>query len=420
MILKDPSIWLKNLFIDSGLTYGQSAFLSTMVMVIIVAVLSWISNLVVKAIISRIVYRAVKKSKSTWDDVFYEKKVFTRLSHFAPALVIYFMSGWALKLSLFWLTLVHNLNYIYMLCIGMVVIISFINAWHKIYETLPVSKHRNIKGYVQLVKIIVILLTLLLVISVVFRKDISTIVTGIGAMAAVLILVFRDTLLGFVGSIQLSANDMLKPGDWITMTSRGVDGVVTDITLNTVKVQNFDKTIITVPTYALVSESFQNWSGMEESGVRQIKREIFIDMRSVKFIDADLRTRLSVIPLLKEFMNKTESGGNDPVGNFFNHYRLSNLGVFRYYFEQYLRSHPMISKENTIMVRHRASAGNGLPLQVFSYTADNAFVPYENIQSEIFEHLLAMLKEFDLRVYQQPTGQDLLEFKLNANPTAVS
>lgn len=410
--LKDPSVWLKNLFIDSGLSYDFAAILSTITMVAVVFLLSWLSNVFVKAIIKKVVTRIVLRSKSQWDDVFLEQKVFTRLSHFAPALVIHFMSGWALKESLFWLSFVHNLNYIYMLTISLIVMLSFIESWHKIYETLPISKHRNIKGYVQLVKILVILIAILLIISIVFEKDISKLLTGLGAMAAVLILVFKDTLLGFIGSIQLSANKMLKVGDWITMDSRGVDGVVTDITLNTIKVQNFDKTIITVPTYSMVSESFQNWTGMEESGVRQIKRAIFIDMKSIRFLDKDIKARLSVIPALRDYIEKTETdSGRIPAKevSFFNPYRLTNLGLFRYYTEEYLKNHPLIDKANITAVRHRAPDGNGLPLQIFTFAANNTFVPYENTQSEVFEHILAMLKEFDLRVYQQPTGEDILQ-----------
>ncbi len=412
LMLKDPALWLKDFFIEAGLSYGLASYLSTITLVLIIAFLSWLANQIAKLIIRTFVLRAVRRSKSQWDDILFEQKVFTRLSHFAPAIVIYLTSGIALKSSVFWLELVHDLNYIYMLAIGMVVILSFIEAWNKIYETLPMSRDRSIKGYIQLLKIMVVVLFVLLMVSVVFKKDISTVVAGLGAMAAVLILVFKDTLLGVVGSIQLSVNKMLKVGDWITMPGREVDGVVTDMSLNTVKVQNFDKTIITIPTYALVSESFQNWTGMEQSGVRQIKRPIFIDMRSIKFIDDSLRTKLSGTPLLKDYIIAREGepqSDNSETRPFFNIRRLTNLGLFRYYAEQYLANHPQIDKKNTILVRHRSPAGNGIPVQVYAYTTDNAFVPHENIQSEVFEHLLAIMKEFELKVYQQPTGDDILE-----------
>ncbi len=178
----------------------------------------------------------------------------------------------------------------------------FIEAWHQIYNTLAVAQHRHIKGYVQLVKILVILITILVVVSVIFRQDISTIIAGLGAMAAVLILVFKDTLLGLVASIQLSADNMLRVGDWITVPKRDVDGLVVDITLNNVKIQNFDKTIVNVPTYSLVNDSFQNWKGMEESGVRQIKRSIFIDMKSISFLNNEMREKFCAVPVLKEYI----------------------------------------------------------------------------------------------------------------------
>jgi miniconductance mechanosensitive channel len=323
------------------------------------------------------------------------------------------MAAWALKAYPGWLIAVHKMAYIYMVVAGMMVLLSFIEGWHQIYNTLAVSQHRHIKGYVQLVKIFVIIIALLVVVSVVFKKDISSIIAGLGAMAAVLILVFRDTLLGLVASIQLSADNMLRVGDWITIPRRDVDGLVVDITLNNVKIQNFDKTIINVPTYSLVNDSFQNWKGMEESGVRQIKRAIFIDMRSIRFLDSELRIRLCSIPLLKEYIESFERFGSEQgsLSNeslFFNASRLTNLGVFRHYAETYIKQHPLIDKNQAFVVRHRPPEGNGLPLQIYAFTQNNQMNPYEKIQSEIFEHLLAIMNEFGLKVFQQPTGDDLL------------
>lgn len=419
-LISDPAIWLKELFLNAGLSYSLSSFLSTIGLVLVVVLLSWLSNLIAKVIILKVVTRIVKTTTSTWDDIFLEQKVFTRLSHLAPALVIWFMAGWALKTYPTWLIVVHRLTYLYMVAIGTVVVISFIEAWHKIYLTLPISQHRHIKGYVQLVKIFVILIALLIIISVVFKIDIRAIVTGLGAMAAVLILVFKDTLLGLVASIQLSADKMLKVGDWITIPGREVDGTVTDITLNTVKIQNFDKTIITVPTYSLVNESFQNWRGMEESGVRQIKRHIYIDMKSIRFLDTELKGKLCKIPVLKTYIESSENksgifknGLDNADAPVFTSSNLTNLGVFRFYAEEYLRNHQLVDPSQTIILRHRTPDGNGLPLQVYVFTKNNQFIPYENIQSEIFEHLLAIMNEFGLKVYQQPTGEDLITLSKN-------
>jgi len=414
-LFNDPAIWLKELLINAGLSFSLASFLSTVGLVLIVILLSLLSNIVAKAIILKIVTRIVEKTTSKWDDIFLEQKVFTRLSHLAPALVIWFMAAWALKAYPLWLVFVHNLTYIYLVGIGTIVVLAFVEAWHKIYNTLPVSQHRHIKGYVQLIKIFVVVIAVLVLVSVVFKKDISAILTSLGAMAAILILVFRDTLMGLVASIQLSADKMLKVNDWITIPKRDVDGLVIDITLNTVKIQNFDKTIITVPTYSLVNESFQNWKGMEEAGTRQIKRQIFIDMRSIRFLDMELKTKLSRIPVLKEYLETTEkqyewalSGFDDPETPIFSSSHLTNLGVFRFYSEAFLRKHPMVDTNQSVILRHRAPDGNGLPLQVYLFVRNNQFIPYENIQSEIFEHLLAGMNEFGLKVFQHPTGEDIL------------
>jgi miniconductance mechanosensitive channel len=411
--MNDPSVWIKELFIESGLSYSLSSLLSTVAMVLIVAILSWVANWLAKLFIKTLVTRIVRKTASQWDDIFLEQKVFTRLSHLAPALVIWFMAAWALKAYPGWLIAVHKIAYIYMVFAGMIVLLSFIEAWHRIYNTLQIAQHRHIKGYVQLVKIMVIIIALLVVVSVVFKKDIGSIIAGLGAMAAVLILVFRDTLLGLVASIQLSADNMLRVGDWITIPKRDVDGLVIDITLNNVKIQNFDKTIINVPTYSLINESFQNWKGMEEAGVRQIKRAIFIDLKSIRFLDSELREKLCRESVLRDFIesfeNKRHLQKTIPTDSiFFNTSRLTNLGVFRFYAETYIKRHPDIDTNQPFIVRHRAPEGNGLPLQVYAFTLNNQMTQYENIQSEIFEHLLAIMNEFGLKVFQQPTGDDLL------------
>jgi miniconductance mechanosensitive channel len=413
-LINDPAVWFKDIFIQAGLSYSLSSFLSTIALVLIVILISWFSNIIAKAVILKIVTRIVKRTSTTWDDIFLEQKVFTRLSHFAPALVIWFMAAWALKAYPTWLLVVHKLTYIYMVIIGMVVINSFIEAWHEIYNTLPIARHRHIKGYVQMLKIFIVLITVLVVVSVIFKKDISTLLAGLGAMAAVLILVFKDTLLGLVASIQLTADKMLKVGDWISIPGRDVDGIVSDITLNTVKVQNFDKTIITVPTYSLVNDSFQNWKGMEEAGIRQVKRSIFIDLKSIKFLDKELKDRLCRVPALKEFIDSTGSKP-DPSGRdftsqeapFFNSSKTTNLGIFRFYAEAYLKQHPFVDTAQAIIMKHQSLEGNGLQLQINLFTKKTQFIPYENLQSEIVEHLLSIMNEFGLKVFQQPTGDDL-------------
>jgi miniconductance mechanosensitive channel len=419
-IMNDLAIWFKDLFVHAGFSYNFSSFLSTIALVLIVILLSWFSNIIAKAIILKVVTRIVKKTAVTWDDIFLEQKVFTRLSHFAPALVIWFMAAWALKAYPSWFLVVQKLTYIYMVIIGMVVINSFIEAWHEIYKTLPIARHRHIKGYVQLLKIIIVVVAILVIVSVIFKKDISTLIAGLGAMAAVLIFVFKDTLLGLVASIQLSADKMLKVGDWISIPRRDVDGIVSDITLNTVKVENFDKTIITVPTYSLVNDSFQNWKGMEEAGIRQVKRSVFIDLKSVRFLDKELKDKLYRVPALKDFIEskeiKSDLSGKDfdtTESPFFNSSQITNLGIFRFYTEAYLRQLPNVDRSQAIIMRQLPFEGNGLPLQLNLFTKNTEFISYENLQSEIVEHLLAIMNEFGLKAFQQPTGDELQTLQKN-------
>jgi miniconductance mechanosensitive channel len=419
-LMNDPAIWFKDLFVHAGFSYSFSSFLSTIALVLIVILLSWFSNIIAKAIIRKVVTRIVKKTAVTWDDIFLEQKVFTRLSHFAPALVIWFLAAWALKAYPSWLLVVQKLTYIYMVVIGMVVINSFIEAWHEIYKTLPIARHRHIKGYVQLLKIFIVVVAILVIVSVIFKKDISTLIAGLGAMAAVLIFVFKDTLLGLVASIQLSADKMLKVGDWISIPRRDVDGIVSDITLNTVKVENFDKTIITVPTYSLVNDSFQNWKGMEEAGIRLVKRSVFIDLKSVRFLDKELKDKLYRVPALKDFIEskeiKSDLSGKDfdtTESPFFNSSQITNLGIFRFYTEAYLRQLPNVDRSQAIIMRQLPFEGNGLPLQLNLFTKNTEFISYENLQSEIVEHLLAIMNEFGLKAFQQPSGDELQTLQKN-------
>lgn len=415
MFTQHPAIWLKDLFLDAGLGYKAAAVLSTAGLVVVVIFLAWLSNVIAKALIRIIVVRVVKRTTSTWDDIFLEQKVFTRLSHFAPAIVIWSLAGWALNDYPVWLTAVRRMTYAYMLIVGSVVINSFLESWYRIYLTLPISQHRPIKGYVQILKVVVIIIFALLIFSVLFQKEVTAIIAGLGVMASVIMLIFKDAILGLVASIQLSANKMVKVGDWITIPGRDIDGEVADITLTTVKVKNFDKTIVTVPTYSLVNESFQNWIGMEESGVRQIKRNLFIDMKSIRFADKKILDKIEEYSLLNDHFERISKDGSiiarekdSKKNSYFSSGKLTNLGIFRMYAEAYLRDHPVIDKAQSIIVRHRTSEGYGMPLQVYAFTNRTDWRTYENVQSEIFEHLLSVLDDFDLKVFQQPGGNDLL------------
>jgi len=400
----DPSIFFKELLANMGLRADVVSWLSTVMMVTVVGVIAYVVDVIVKAIVIKVVTVWVKRSKSEYDDKFLETGVFHRFSHLAPALVIYFMASWALKNNVFWLSFVHKAAAIYMVIVSILVINAFIEAWYRIYLMQPVSQGRSIKGYVQLARIIAGMIGCLIIVSILFKLDIGKIVTGLGAVAAVLILVFKDTILGLVASVQLSSNKMLRLGDWITIENKKIDGNVIDMSLHTVKIQNFDNTISTIPTYTLVSDSFQNWKGMEESGVRRIKRSILIDIRSISFLDAKMVSQLRNNPLMKSYLDlnseeiqKIERGESTT---------LTNIGAYRAYLLKYLENRSDIDNTKSIVVRNLAPMETGMPVEVYAFCKINSWTPYEEIQSSIFDYALAVLGLFGLRVFQNFSGAD--------------
>jgi len=406
-IFFDPASWLRAVLNNIGLSDKYSEFLLGLILIGIVLVLAFIVNQLARLFIVRVVYRIVRKTKTEWDDIFVRNKVFSRVSHLVSALALWAMAGWLLddfdKLCQF----IERLSIVYLLSFAAIILNSFIESLHQVYLMLPNTEHRSIKGYVQLVKILVFITMGFLIVNVVFKKDVSSLVLGLSGMAAVLILVFKDTLLGFVSSIQLSANQMVKIGDWITLPDRGVDGDVIDMTLYTVKVQNFDKTIVTVPTYALMQESFQNWTGMQESGGRRIKRSIRIEMKSIKFLDDELRKKLYNIQILKPYMNSREAEirsyneeNEVDESSVVNGRRMTNIGIFRAYAQAYLSSHPSVNTDMTFMVRHLPPDEKGLPLEIYVFCKHKEWVRFEGVQADIFDHLLAVVPEFDLRLFE--------------------
>lgn len=393
-MLENLETWLLN----NGVNETFAQFFKVAISLAVIVILALIADYITRKIILVLVARIAKKTKTDWDDILLERKFFHKLAHFAPALVVYLTISIALydyspKLTIFF----YDLTKIYLVLISILVVNSFLNSVHDIYQTLPFAKNRPIKGYLQVVKIIIYFFCGIIIIAIIFHKNPASLLVGLGASAAVLMFVFKDTIMGLVSSIQLSANDIVRPGDWIEMPSRKIDGAVTEISLNTVKVQNYDRTINTIPTYALVSESFQNWRGMEESDGRLIKRSIVIDMKSVKFCDKQMLEKFKKLNLISDFINsKIQETGNE----------LTNLGVFRKYVELYLRNSPNINQNSTLVVRLRQSNENGMPLEVYCFSKEKALAKYEEVQSSIFEYILSVIPEFDLKVFQRPTGDD--------------
>ena len=404
--------WYNELISGTGLSARLVVFIENATIAVITIILALLADYIVKRIIISSITRLAKRSKNDWDDVFVKQKVFNRLAHLAPALIVYYSLQYIFD-TIGVVSFLGNITQAYMVLVVLLVIDAVLNALHEIYHKLPISKGRNIKGYIQVVKIIFYFAAIIMIISIFTEKNPTNLLTGLGAMAAVLMLVFKDTILGFVASIQLSANKMVNVGDWISMPKYNADGDVIDISLNTVKVQNWDKTIATIPTYALVSESFNNWRGMEESGGRRIKRSINIDMNSVAFLNSDQIERLRKFHVLKDYINQKEKEITEynkslhmDEGIVTNGRKMTNLGTFRKYLEEYLSRLPDINKDMTFLVRHLQPSDKGLPLEIYVFSKEKAWVNYEAIQADIFDHILAILPEFDLKVFQNPTGND--------------
>jgi len=378
---------------------------------------AWLAWFVFGRIVVRILARLAEASPLHWDDALVQRRVPQRLSWIVPALVVLAGMDYIEGLPGLVRVVIRNVALAWMALAGTMVIGSALDAVNDMYvRSSPYARDRPIKGYLQLLKIAFWIVAVILMIAALINRSPLVLLTGLGAMTAVLLLVFKDTLLSLVASLQIASNDMLRVGDWIEMPSQNADGDVIDISLHTVKVQNWDKTISTIPTHLLISESFRNWRGMTDSGGRRIKRSLLLDQTSVRFLDHEERQRLRRIALIDAYLDKQrgeledynaklEAAGKDPVNN----RRATNLGTFRAYVNAYLRSHPGVNQEMTLLVRQQDPTPHGLPMEVYCFAADVDWAPYENLAGDIFDHLLAVLPEFGLRVYQQPGSGDIAE-----------
>ncbi|MGK0309806.1 MAG: miniconductance mechanosensitive channel [Lentimonas sp.] len=379
------------------------------------ALLVWLANYVTKRFITSVVYPLIKKSPTKWDDELIEHGVLIRFSHIVMAAVVHFLtplifSGYNQIIAVS-KTVVNT----YLVVIILLIIDSILNLVHEVWEQLPVGKRFPSKSVIQAAKLVINLMGCIFILSALLGKSPLVFFSGLGAITAILLLIFKDAILGLVAGFQLSLNNMVMVGDWIEMPARGADGDVIDVSLTTVKVQNWDKTITTIPTYALISDSFKNWRGMFKSGGRRIKRSINIDLRSIQFADEELLDRFKSIRILKSYLEERLSDiqkHNAEVDNdlteLINGRRLTNLGTFRAYCVAYLNNHAKIhAKKMTLIVRQLEPTQTGLPIQLYAFTSDTGWANYENIQADIFDHLFSILPEFKLRAFQDPSGSDL-------------
>ena len=392
------------------------------------AALAGIAGWLASRVVHKLIGRVASRTRSTWDDRLSERGVFRRLAGVVPALAVYLGIGPALGFAgdstletqpaevLAMLgTLVRRIAAAYIAFTMARAFQAFLDAVNDIYnEGYAEAKSRPIKGYLQVLALLAWLATAVVIVAVLAGRSPLVFLSGLGALAAVLMLVFRDTILSLVASVQIASNDMIRIGDWVSVPQAGCDGEVIDIALHTVKVQNWDKTISTVPTNKFISESFKNWRGMSESGGRRIKRSLRLDMNSVRFLGDEEIEELSRRELLHDYMrdsvgaiaryNSEQAAGNPEVIPEIR--RLTNLGTFRVYVQKYLEAHPKTHKEMTLLTRQLAPGPEGVPIEVYCFANDTAWANYEGFQADIFDHLIATLPEFGLRAFQSPGGSD--------------
>lgn len=414
--------WIERL-ISMGMNEAlanEAAYVTSALLIISAAALLY---RLVKPRLLNLIRRMTEKTSNRWDDALMEARVFHRLIRLIPLtfiLICVELIGRSYRAP--YVDITRRILFSLIIFVSARAVEAFLNAINDIYRAEPGSHRKPIRPLIQSLIIILYLFVSIFIISVLINREPWHLFTLLGGLTAVTMLIFKDTILGFVAGIQIGAHDMVREGDWIEMPKYGADGDVIEVTVNTVKVRNWDKTITTIPTYAMISDSFKNWRGMSESGGRRIKRSILIDMTSVTFADDAMLERFRKMALLKDYVEKTQQEIDDDnrqkqidlSATVVNGRRQTNLGIFRAYLVAYLRSHPKIHKEMTFLVRHLQPTPQGLPIEIYVFSSDQVWARYEAIQADIFDHVIAAIPEFGLRVFQEPSGADLAAFMKQA------
>lgn len=421
MIMNDLRLWGNRILELLGFSSETADRYDNILVLFFIVLLAYLIDFACRNILLRVFTHIVYKTKNIWDDLIIERKIIHKMINVVPSVFIYMMLPLAFPEPdhIETLDLLQRLCQVYIIAISLRFVYASLGLVHEVYSQKESLKNKPLKGIVQILQITVLLIGVIAIIGVLINRPIGGLLTGLGASAAILTLVFKDTILGFVAGIQLSTNDMLRPGDWITMDKYKADGIVIEVTLYAVKVRNWDNTVTTIPPYALVSDSFQNWRNMFESGGRRVKRSINIDMNSVKFCTPEMLQRLRKIALITDYIDGKEEElreynemHNIDFSISVNGRRQTNLGVFRNYLLRYLKSIPAINQDLMCMVRHLQPTDKGIPIELYFFSTDRAWIVYEGLQADVFDHVLAIIPEFDLRVFQDISGNDLRQFKI--------
>ncbi len=406
--------WISTLLEQWGLNTEAMGWLERLVIIAFILAIAFLADFICRRFFVEGIKKLTRRTKVTWDDLVFNDRVLNYFCHIIPPVIIYILLPLAFLESPVVLSFLLRICMVYIIAVALKFVNVFLGVLFELGNQRKEFRDRPLKGVYQIIQVGLFFIGTIIIISILINKSPLHLFAGLGASAAILMLVFKDTIMGFVSGIQLSANDMLRPGDWITMPKYGADGTVIDVTLNTVKVRNWDNTITTIPPYALVSDSFQNWRGMRESGGRRVKRSINIDMNSVRFCTPEMLERYREIVLLRDYIDRTEQAvrqynmqhgldSDNPV----NGRHQTNLGVFRAYLELYIGSLPAVNEGLTHMVRQLQPTEKGIPMEIYFFCKEKDWVLYEQVQADVFDHVLAVIPEFGLRVFQFPSGDDL-------------
>ena len=414
--------WLMAKFEHSGIDAVWAGLLVNLIGGLLLVFLSWLAYLVAKRVVLRAIRFLSSKTSSDWDNVLIEHKVFARLSNVVPALVAHVLAPVVFAGMESLAGFVQGLAKVYLVVVVLFTLQALINGLQTIYQRYDISKRMPIKGLLQAAMLVASFVGGVFIISIVMGREVGTLMAGLGAMVMGFLFVFKDAIMGLVAGIQVATNDTVRKGDWIEMKGHGIDGDVIDVSLTTVKVQNFDKTVLSIPTSKLITDACRNWRGMKDSGGRRIKRPIRIDMRSIRFADEALLGKFQRFDLLGDYLqskldevNAHNQRANTDLSELVNGRRLTNIGTFRAYIMAYLKSHSQIRKDRTFLIRQLAPGDNGLPIEIYIFTDTTVWAEYEAIQADIFDHLLAVIPEFGLAPFQNSTGKESISGTLDVS-----
>ncbi len=409
--LRDLLISLKGYFIDWGIGDFWSGILVNLLGALVLFVVSWLAYLLVRRVVLRAIRFLLIKSDNDWGNVLIENKVFSRLTNIVPALVVHVLSPVVFDKLASLVAFIQGTSKVYLVAALLFTLQALLSSVLDVYQRFEISKRIPIKGLTQAVMLVASIIGGVFIISIIMGREVGALMAGLGAMFMGFLFVFKDAIMGLVAGIQIATNDTVRKGDWIEMKSHGVDGDVIDVSLTTVKVQNFDKTVVSIPASKLITESCRNWRGMKDSGGRRIKRPIRIDMRSIRFVDDELLEKFKRFDLLKDYLqskldevNAHNQTTKIDLSELVNGRRLTNIGTFRAYIVAYLKNHPQIRQDRTFLIRQLEPGDNGLPIEIYIFTDTTIWGEYEAIQADIFDHLMAVIPEFDLAPFQNSTG----------------